>query len=533
MTEMIETKTRVPKAGGKLTSFVRDDRGTVTIFSLMIFILMLGAGGIAIDVMRYETQRTQLQYTLDRAVLAAAALNQTEDPEEVVIDYFATSGLENYRLRVDVEEGLNFRRVEAYAEMDLQSYFMNMFGVHVMTSPSSGIAEERIMDIEISMVLDISGSMGWNDKIDYMQDAAAEFVETVLAANEEEEQVSISVIPYNGMVNAGSTIASVFNLSDEHSYSNCTRFDQNFYNSTAIDPTNDEIERLAHFDYNNRSRYREFRSAFCPTSDYGAILPWSQDEDALIAHIEDLDADGWTAIDLGMRWAVGLLDPAAQPAVDALIASGDVHEDFEGRPFSYTEDDVLKVIILMTDGENTNQYDVIQTMKSGESPMYEDPDNGDISVWLPSYGLYYWFDDRSYRNVPDGGSNNNAEAIPWVDHWASYSARMIAGEYYGDYNSSGRWFRLDDDYYEEIRYDSIELYAGQNEADTNLRNICDQANAAGIIVFTIAFEAPADGEEVMQYCATTPSHYYDAEGIEISEAFASIAASINQLKLVQ
>ena len=37
----------------------------------------------------------------------------------------------------------------------------------------------------------------------------------------------------------------------------------------------------------------------------------------------------------------------------------------------------------------------------------------------------------------------------------------------------------------------------------------------------------------MQYCATTPAHYYDAEGIEISEAFASIAASINQLKLIQ
>jgi len=62
------------------SGFLCDENGTVTIFALMMFILMLAAGGIAIDVMRYETQRTQLQYTLDRAVLAAAALNQQEDP---------------------------------------------------------------------------------------------------------------------------------------------------------------------------------------------------------------------------------------------------------------------------------------------------------------------------------------------------------------------------------------------------------------------------------------------------------------------
>ena len=221
----------------RLGAFWRDDSGTVTIFALMMFILMLAAGGIAIDVMRYETQRTQLQYTLDRAVLAAASLSQQEDPEAVVIDYFATSGLENYRLDVDVEEGLNFRRVSASVEMDLQAYFMNMFGVEALTSPARGSAEERVMDIEISMVLDISGSMGWNNKIRNMRDAANEFIDTVLDLNEgATERVSVSIVPYHSQVNAGTTLASVFTLSDEHQQSNCTRFDPSDYNSTGIDP---------------------------------------------------------------------------------------------------------------------------------------------------------------------------------------------------------------------------------------------------------------------------------------------------------
>ena len=93
--------------------------------------------------------------------------------------------------------------------------------------------------------------------------------------------------------------------------------------------------------------------------------------------------------------------------------------------------------------------------------------------------------------------------------------------------------RGDWNYYYDLRYYSVERYAGANQADSNLRNICDAANDAGIVIFTIAFEAPARGRDVMRHCATTPANYYDAQGIEISEAFASIAASINQLRLIQ
>ena len=511
-----------PARSGRWRLFLRDERGTVTIFALMMFVLMLAAGGIAIDVMRYETQRTQLQYTLDRAVLAAAALNQTEDPEEVVIDYFATSGLENYRLDVDVEEGLNYRRVSASVEMDMQAFFMNMFGVNALTSPARGSAEERIMDIEISMVLDISGSMGWNDKIENMRDAANEFIDTVLAVNQEEQQVSISIIPYNSQVNAGTTIASVFTLSDEHDESRCTRFDPADYNYTEIDP-DVAIERIAHFDFDNRDSYRSFRNPHCPTDNYAAILPWSNDADDLHDLVDSLRANGNTAIDLGMRWAVGLLDPAAQPALSELIDAGVVDEEFEGRPYSYDEDEVLKIIILMTDGENTSQYDIVQEYKRGPSTVFRDPSSGRYSTYLPRYDLYYWHHNRSYRTYPYGGSN--AVAIPWPELWGAYTARSLAGDFY--------YYAGDRNYYNDIRYYSIETYAGANAADANLRNICDAANDAGIIVFTIAFEAPSRGEDVMQYCATTPAHYYDAEGIEISEAFASIAASINSLRLIQ
>ncbi len=521
-------------------AFIAKEDGTITIFGLMMFVLMLGIGGIAIDVMRYETQRVQLQNTLDRAVLAAASLTQTIDPRQVVENYFQTSGLENYRLNVELDEGLNYRQVSAQAEMEINSVFMQMFGIRTLTSPAFGAAEERVRNIEISMVLDISGSMGSNNRITNMRSAAREFVTTVLDTNttaDGDELVSISIVPYNGRVNAGDTIESVFTLTNEHTESSCTRFATADFAVAAMDPSV-PIQRVSHFDLDNRNQtWGMFSSPHCQTNNYAAILPWEHDETALHNHINSLNAEGWTAIDLGMKWAVGLLDPAAQPAVTALIGDpnvmGDevVHEDFAGRPALYTDNETLKIIVMMTDGENTRQYDVRPQYRSGPSNVYYHAGNDRYSVWYPGVNSWFVFYQNTWENGywasgPYGG--NDSVALTWQYLWATYTENSIAERFFDEPSDrSGN-----STYYNQIR-SAIEQYGDQNSADTNLRASCDAARAQGIIVFAIGFEAPQGGQEVMRYCATTAAHYYDVQGVEISEAFASIARTINQLRLVQ
>lgn len=150
-----------PKTPSTLANrFARAEDGTVTIFGLIMFVIMIAVGGVAIDILRYETQRVQMQYTLDRAVLAAASLDQNADAEAVVRDYFARSELENYRLRVTPQSSMTSTRVEAFVEADINLLFMNMFGVNSLTSPASAVAEESVGNLEISLALDVSGSMG-------------------------------------------------------------------------------------------------------------------------------------------------------------------------------------------------------------------------------------------------------------------------------------------------------------------------------------------------------------------------------------
>ena len=98
--------------GGRsvLARFRRDEDGGIIIFSLFIFVLMLWFTGMSIDLMRFETTRTKVQGTLDRAVLAAADLDQELPPADVVRDYFEKAGMLDF---LDgepiVDEGINYR----------------------------------------------------------------------------------------------------------------------------------------------------------------------------------------------------------------------------------------------------------------------------------------------------------------------------------------------------------------------------------------------------------------------------------------
>lgn len=526
--------------------WVRED-GSTTVFATVVFVLMVGIGGIAIDVMRYETQRVQLQYTLDRAVLAAASLSQTLDPQSVVENYFETAGLEGYRLRVNVEQGVNFRRVEARAELETQTLFMSLFGQPVLTSPAAGAAEERVRNIEVSLVLDVSGSMGNSNRMTNLRPAARSFVTSVLEANDNpngDQLVSISIIPYDHAVNMGTTLSSVFALTNEHSYSRCARFYDADFTFTGIDPTV-PLQRMGHFDRDtNNSNNASIPEPACHTDNTAAIIPWSNNETQLHNLINSLEANGWTAIDQGMRWAVALLDPDARPALSGLVTNGTVHPDFDGRPASFLDPETIKIVVLMTDGENTRQYDLHENFRSGPSPFWRNPNDGRWSVYYEEWDLY-WHESRDrWRDFPDGGSN--AVQLDYADVWNLMPVRQLrsrmfhshAWQRHEGYNSStNNWRRPT---IEEMAgnfdfWDIVNEYANDNGivGDARLHDICDAAHAQGIVVFSIAFQAPWRGQQAMRYCASTDAHYYPVEGIDIDNAFSSIARTINQLRLIQ
>lgn len=67
-----------------------------------------------------------------------------------------------------------------------------------------------------------------------------------------------------------------------------------------------------------------------------------------------------------------------------------------------------------------------------------------------------------------------------------------------------------------------------------LRQVCKNMKEVGIKVYTVSFETPREGENVMEYCASGPSYYYDAKnGEQLKLAFKAISSEIAELRITE
>mgnify|MGYP003629663614 FL=1 len=466
-----EAKARLqPALRRRLVRFAREEDGVFTILALFMIMMMVLVGGIQLDFMRHEMERSRLQAVADRAVLAAADLDQTLDPSAVVKDYFAKAGMIDYLSNVTVANGLNFRTVTVDASMEMPTQFLGRFGYPTLSVPARSQAEERVANVEISLVLDISGSMALNGRISELRKAASVFVDTVLT-KESQDLISVSVIPYSEQVNAGPEIMKRIPMNKSHDFSHCVEFDETEFKSSALDVSKPH-EQAQHFQWNYDGRSNDRSSTVCPRASYERITPLSQNNTVLKNQINALVPRAGTSIFLGMKWATAMLDPSFRSINDGLVTAGLVDSKFSGRPKAYDDPETLKTIILMTDGENS-----ISNRISAE--YYNTPSK--VVHWSKYNFNYYLYNAVSYSD--------------WYKYsWRKYTPTL---------------------------------------GDQLLNSICSAAKQKNIVIWSIGFEVEDRGANVMKSCASSPSHFFRVEGIELSEAFRAIARQINQLRLTQ
>lgn len=593
MGERMSVRMKRLRAG--LAGFRRAEDGSMIIFSLFLILVMLMIGGMAVDLMRFESTRSRLQSTLDRSILAAADLDQPLNAEAVVRDYFNKSGLLDDLNSVQVIESINSRSVRALASIDMDTYFMDLLGFDTLTAPAAGTAIESVSDIEILLVLDVSGSMASNSKLSNLQSAARDFV-TSMFANDADNRISIGIVPFNGQINLGATLRSQYAYFDYHGVANVNCIDlppAAFVSSdlsttlpmpmTSIaDTYSSTTTSNAYYQISDNAPNQS--NVWCPASTGNIVQPPTRNATTLTNRINAFTAVGATSINAGMRWGIELIDPGSRPMFANLIAAGLVPASFSNRPFAYDRDDTLKVIVLMSDGENFAEERVNAGYRAGSSPIWRST-SGD-----GYYSIYY--DSKVTRT---SASTIAASRPFWVPHLAQWQARPWGGTSpttsmpYAegtnrrfDTNNDGSctnaddgrgtltasqacWTRSNQQNWEQVwgtvrmSWVAWQLYArpigGSNSTlrtstynsqmaafrtrtatttmDTQLQAMCDMAQDQGVTVFTIAFEAPANGQTQLSDCASSPSHYFNASGLQISTAFRAIAAQINRLRLIE
>jgi Flp pilus assembly protein TadG len=467
---------RLPKANRLgpprfLRSFCREEDGAMLILGVYIFLMMLMVGGIGIDLMHFERERAKLQYTLDRAVLAAADLDQTLPPKDVVRDYFDKAGLAQHIKSINVVSQINFRNVSATAETTMPTQFMHMLNLNELTVPAAGAAEERVPNVEISLVLDISGSMRNNSRMDKLRPAAVNFINAVLGGDAA-TKTSVNLIPYAGQTNPGPWMFDRLNgvrypdipldPSDGGTaqgrypnVSSCLEIGSSDFTHSGL-PNQSSYDQTPHFmNWEIASSVMDW--GWCP-QDQSSIVYASNNASNLNTMINSMRMHDGTGTHYAMKYALALLDPDTQPTFEAMANAGLLPNEFKTRPSSWQASDTVKYIVLMTDGQITEQV-------------------------RPKD---YMHEDNPTKELKEGNASGHTNITSASDNVQSF-------------------------------------YSQCNLAKHPSRNV---------IVYTIAFDVTGAPRTQMKNCASSPSHFFIASPNEIASVFSAIARQINELKLV-
>ncbi|MEM7530409.1 MAG: Tad domain-containing protein, partial [Pseudomonadota bacterium] len=367
-----------------LSRFQRHEGGGILMFVLVLFLLMALSIGMAVDFMRHEMARADLQNALDRGTLAAASLSQTaaieidEDGdgtwdtltdaeieanyENLVAEYMASRSVYRDRLDLDVTwtEDTNAKTIRASASYDLPTSFLQLIGKSRLTVQVDSFARQGFNDVELAMAFDISGSMVNNNvtvegvertRLEQAKIDAKAFVDDVFARDTLGDQITMSLVPYSSKVSIPKGMADAFTINPapgatvlyEDFY--CFDFDVADYTTTEMDTTIAR-EQFPLFKINNDHWT-------CPKAG-NEIVPITRNKEKITDAIDALTRENWTSVYEGVKWAAAMLDPSMRAAQDEMRLAGLTDLNVAALPRDYSNTgEVIKVMVVMTDGRNT------------------------------------------------------------------------------------------------------------------------------------------------------------------------------------
>lgn len=378
-----------------LMRFHRDERGAALVIFIIVLIPILLLSAVGVDLGQAYIVKRQLRGAVDAAALTLGTLPQLSDADaQTKAEAYVHA---HYPEKIGVLKAVDVARVDntitVTATAEVETTFLRFAGYDVLTVKVEAEAIRKENKLEVVMALDNTGSMGINGKIQALRSAANTLVETLIGDDATSEAVKIGLVPFTSAVNVGSNYRGAEWLDENHpaaiNFEIITQLPTNrsffsLYNDmAALNPyagwrgcvrartTNDYDEDdttpdTAYPDtlfsallWPNEPSYST--NHYLPSEDTTDYLPYSQTpanlyyvigpngicpsapiqpltnvKATITTAISNMNASGQTAVPEGLAWGWRVISPT---------------EPFtEGVP--YTQDDTIKAIILMTDGQN-------------------------------------------------------------------------------------------------------------------------------------------------------------------------------------
>jgi len=317
----------------------QDERGSVmTTFGVSFLALML-ACGVGIDYARIHHSYTRIAAAADAAALAAGkALLDGRNSNSAVLDiadrYFKSNykPAESYALVTSftptIDRATNTVTISVEAEVPMT--ITQIIGLTKVEMPVNSTAKFDQKDIELSLALDVTGSMCQPcSKIQALKDATGDLLDIMLPDAGTTNKVRVGFAPYSSGVNAGSFAGPATNF---RSTNGCT------FEREGAAQNGDQAPGVSNY-LKVAGDAGVQGSATCPRN--ARVIGLSSDKRLLKDTVRSYSPEGSTAGHLGAQWGWYLVSPNW-----AGVLGG------ESAPAAYKDGKTVKAVVLMTDGAN-------------------------------------------------------------------------------------------------------------------------------------------------------------------------------------
>ncbi|TRC92757.1 VWA domain-containing protein [Mesorhizobium sp. WSM4303] len=347
--------------------FTRDRSGSFAVlFGLAASVLALSVG-FAVNISQIYNAKSSLQGVVDAAVTSTArdlttgVIKEADANKSVqaFLDANSMAGiLQADQIVLDkltVDRTANTVTADAHVDVGLYFPLFSVGDMQRVGASTSALYSDKT--IEVSMMLDVTGSMA-GQKIKDLKAAASNAVDAFLAGQDlSKPRVRVAIVPYANSVNAGALAAgSVFVETKSSQRKQAPANGDPQAVSASTRPDNCATERKGANQYTdagpdvgmvNRDYFlsgfaQNTNTAACPAA---ALMPLTADANALKSVIKNFSASGGTAGHIGVQWAWYMLSENWGSVMKA-----------SQRPAKMDLKKVAKFAILMTDGEFNLSY---------------------------------------------------------------------------------------------------------------------------------------------------------------------------------
>ena len=195
-----------------IQGFGRDRRGGTLVFVALAIVPLVGFVGLAIDTTRGYLVKARLNQAIDAAALAGGRVYTSPTRDADIQMFFKANFPDGYMNAVTTPLAITAnainRTLTVTAQATMPTTFMHLVNIDSIDVASTAEITVAAQNVEVTLVLDITGSMA-GSKIVGLRDAANTLVDIVVQDQQTPFYTKAAIVPYSQAVNVGTLAPQV------------------------------------------------------------------------------------------------------------------------------------------------------------------------------------------------------------------------------------------------------------------------------------------------------------------------------------